>query len=164
ILAAVMTDKATVEIPSPVEGTIIWLGAEIGDTVAVGSPIVKIEVAGSAGEVAGNATGSAGGQDDAASAAGGHSPAPDSHQDTPTPNPSPQGGGELGEPDTNGTVSSSASSKAGGSAQSSSVVAPAAPDITTLSAPSWEVANGGDPDPGDAVGDDAGPNAPTAVK
>ena len=33
-LAAVMTDKATVEIPSPVDGEIIWLGAEIGDKVA----------------------------------------------------------------------------------------------------------------------------------
>ena len=42
VLAAVMTDKATVEIPSPVEGEVKWLGAEIGETVAVGSPIVKI--------------------------------------------------------------------------------------------------------------------------
>ena len=41
MLAAVMTDKATVEIPSPVDGEILWLGAEIGDTVAVGSPIVS---------------------------------------------------------------------------------------------------------------------------
>ena len=40
ILAAVMTDKATVEIPSPVEGKIAWLGAEIGDTVAVGAALV----------------------------------------------------------------------------------------------------------------------------
>ena len=48
VLAAVMTDKATVEIPSPVEGKVVWLGAEIGDTVAVGSPIVRIEVAGDA--------------------------------------------------------------------------------------------------------------------
>jgi 2-oxoisovalerate dehydrogenase E2 component (dihydrolipoyl transacylase) len=46
LLAAVMTDKATVEIPSPVEGEILWLGAEIGDTVAVGSPIVRLKVAG----------------------------------------------------------------------------------------------------------------------
>ncbi len=48
ILAAVMTDKATVEIPSPVEGKVSWLGAEIGDTVAVGSALVKIEIAGDA--------------------------------------------------------------------------------------------------------------------
>ena len=43
VLAAVMTDKATVEIPSPVDGEVLWLGAEIGDTVAVGSPIVRLE-------------------------------------------------------------------------------------------------------------------------
>lgn len=48
IIAAVMTDKATVEIPSPVHGTIAWLGGEIGDTIAVGSPLVKIEIAGEA--------------------------------------------------------------------------------------------------------------------
>jgi 2-oxoisovalerate dehydrogenase E2 component (dihydrolipoyl transacylase) len=46
MLAAVMTDKATVEIPSPVDGEILWLGAEIGDTVAIGSPIVRLKVAG----------------------------------------------------------------------------------------------------------------------
>ncbi len=46
LLAAVMTDKATVEIPSPVDGEVLWLGAEIGDTVAVGSPIVRLKVAG----------------------------------------------------------------------------------------------------------------------
>ena len=39
VLAAVMTDKATVEIPSPVEGEILWLGARVGETVAVGSPL-----------------------------------------------------------------------------------------------------------------------------
>ncbi|QAZ43527.1 dihydrolipoamide acetyltransferase family protein [Mesorhizobium sp. Pch-S] len=46
VLAAVMTDKATVEIPSPVDGEILWLGAEIGDTVAIGSPIVRLKVVG----------------------------------------------------------------------------------------------------------------------
>ncbi|MDK1375418.1 MULTISPECIES: dihydrolipoamide acetyltransferase family protein [unclassified Sinorhizobium] len=46
VLAAVMTDKATVEIPSPVTGTVLWLGAEIGDTVAVKAPLVRIEVSG----------------------------------------------------------------------------------------------------------------------
>ncbi len=45
-LATVMTNKVTVEIPSPVDGEILWLGAEIGDTVAVGSPMVRIQVAG----------------------------------------------------------------------------------------------------------------------
>lgn len=51
VLAAVMTDKATVEIPSPVEGKVSWLGAEIGETVAVGSAIVRIEAAGDATSV-----------------------------------------------------------------------------------------------------------------
>ncbi|MEI5677847.1 MULTISPECIES: dihydrolipoamide acetyltransferase family protein [unclassified Mesorhizobium] len=48
LLAAVMTDKATVEIPSPVDGEIIWLGAEIGDVVAVGSPLIRLKVEGGA--------------------------------------------------------------------------------------------------------------------
>jgi 2-oxoisovalerate dehydrogenase E2 component (dihydrolipoyl transacylase) len=44
VLAAVMTDKATVEIPSPVDGEIVWLGATIGDVVAVGSDLVRLKV------------------------------------------------------------------------------------------------------------------------
>ena len=44
ILAAVMTDKATVEIPSPVAGEIVWLAAEVGDVVAVGSDLVRLKV------------------------------------------------------------------------------------------------------------------------
>jgi 2-oxoisovalerate dehydrogenase E2 component (dihydrolipoyl transacylase) len=45
-LAAVMTDKATVEIPSPVDGEIAWLGGEIGDKLAVGSDLVRLKVPG----------------------------------------------------------------------------------------------------------------------
>jgi len=45
-LAAVMTDKATVEIPSPVEGKIIWLGPKIGEVVSVGSPIIRLKIDG----------------------------------------------------------------------------------------------------------------------
>ena len=41
-----MTDKATVEIPSPVAGTVLALGGEVGDVLAVGSELVRIEVAG----------------------------------------------------------------------------------------------------------------------
>jgi len=48
ILAAVMTDKATVEIPSPVNGEVVWLGASVGDSVAVGSPLVRLDVKGEA--------------------------------------------------------------------------------------------------------------------
>jgi 2-oxoisovalerate dehydrogenase E2 component (dihydrolipoyl transacylase) len=46
MLGAVMTDKATVEIPSPVDGEVIWLGAEIGDKVAVGSDLIRLRIAG----------------------------------------------------------------------------------------------------------------------
>jgi 2-oxoisovalerate dehydrogenase E2 component (dihydrolipoyl transacylase) len=52
ILGAVMTDKATVEIPSPVEGKVLWLGANVGDVVAVGSNLVRLDVAGKGGESA----------------------------------------------------------------------------------------------------------------
>lgn len=45
VLAAVMTDKATVEIPSPAEGRVAWIGASIGEKIAVGSVIVKLDVA-----------------------------------------------------------------------------------------------------------------------
>src|SRR4051812_26406541 len=54
LLAAVMTDKATVEIPSPTDGEVLWLGADIGDTVAVGSPLVRLKGAGE-GKVKGGA-------------------------------------------------------------------------------------------------------------
>jgi 2-oxoisovalerate dehydrogenase E2 component (dihydrolipoyl transacylase) len=46
ILAAVMTDKATVEIPSPVAGTVVALGGEVGSTIAVGAELVRLEVPG----------------------------------------------------------------------------------------------------------------------
>jgi 2-oxoisovalerate dehydrogenase E2 component (dihydrolipoyl transacylase) len=45
VLAAVMTDKATVEIPSPVAGTVIALGGEVGSVLAVGAELVRLEVA-----------------------------------------------------------------------------------------------------------------------
>ncbi len=46
ILADVMTDKATVEIPSPVAGSVLALGGKVGQVMAVGSEIIRIEVAG----------------------------------------------------------------------------------------------------------------------
>src|SRR6185436_4532632 len=48
-LADVMTDKATVEMESPVTGTVIEVAGEEGDMIAIGSPLVVIEVEG-AGE------------------------------------------------------------------------------------------------------------------
>jgi 2-oxoisovalerate dehydrogenase E2 component (dihydrolipoyl transacylase) len=46
ILADVMTDKATVEVPSPVAGKVLAIGGTIGQTVAVGSELVRLEVEG----------------------------------------------------------------------------------------------------------------------
>jgi 2-oxoisovalerate dehydrogenase E2 component (dihydrolipoyl transacylase) len=46
VLAAVMTDKATVEIPSPVAGTVVALAGEVGSILAVGAELVRLEVAG----------------------------------------------------------------------------------------------------------------------
>ena len=42
-LADVMTDKATVEIPSPVAGQVVGLGGEVGQVLAVGSELIRIE-------------------------------------------------------------------------------------------------------------------------
>lgn len=43
-LVAVTTDKATVELSSPVDGTISWLGTQPGDIIAVGSELAGIEL------------------------------------------------------------------------------------------------------------------------
>ena len=48
ILADVMTDKATVEIPSPVAGKVLALGGVVGQVMAVGSDLIQIEVKGDA--------------------------------------------------------------------------------------------------------------------
>ena len=44
ILADVMTDKATVEIPSPVIGSVVSLGCEPGQVLAVGGELIRLEV------------------------------------------------------------------------------------------------------------------------
>jgi len=45
-LADVMTDKAAVEIPSPVAGKVLELGGRIGEMMAVGSELIRLEVEG----------------------------------------------------------------------------------------------------------------------
>jgi 2-oxoisovalerate dehydrogenase E2 component (dihydrolipoyl transacylase) len=47
-LADMMTDKATVEMESPVAGTVKSLAGEVGDQVAIGSVLVEIETEGGA--------------------------------------------------------------------------------------------------------------------
>ncbi|MGB7306669.1 MAG: dihydrolipoamide acetyltransferase family protein [Burkholderiaceae bacterium] len=46
VIAAVMTDKATVDIPSPVSGKVLWLGGEVGDVLAIGADLIRFEVHG----------------------------------------------------------------------------------------------------------------------
>lgn len=43
VLAVVMTDKAAIEIPSSQDGTVTWLACEVGDTIAIGAPLVKMD-------------------------------------------------------------------------------------------------------------------------
>jgi 2-oxoisovalerate dehydrogenase E2 component (dihydrolipoyl transacylase) len=50
IVAAVMTDKATIEIPSSSAGKVVWLGAAVGDKIAVGSDLLRLEVRGPTGD------------------------------------------------------------------------------------------------------------------
>ncbi|WP_170330762.1 dihydrolipoamide acetyltransferase family protein [Ruegeria arenilitoris] len=50
ILAVVMTDKAAVEVPSSVEGKVLELGGEIGELMAVGATLIRIEVDGEGNE------------------------------------------------------------------------------------------------------------------
>lgn len=46
VIAAVMTDKATVEIPSSVSGTVKWLGGDIGERISIGGELIHLEVDG----------------------------------------------------------------------------------------------------------------------
>lgn len=49
-LADVMTDKATVEVPSPLNGKVLELAGKPGDLLAVGSVLIRIEVDGPGNE------------------------------------------------------------------------------------------------------------------
>lgn len=105
VLASVMTDKATVEIPSPVEGKVMWQGGAIGDVLAVGSPLIKLEVDGAGNVKPG---------EDAAAAA---PPAPQAETkkaETPAPaekkpEPAPK---KADQPKTNGAANGHAASVA----------------------------------------------------
>ena len=51
VLADVMTDKATVQVPSPVNGTVLALGGSVGEIMAVGSDLIRLQVEGEGGTV-----------------------------------------------------------------------------------------------------------------
>lgn len=52
VIAEVMTDKASVEIPAPVSGRVVALCGEPGDRLAVGSELIRFETSSSAPSVA----------------------------------------------------------------------------------------------------------------
>ena len=49
-LADLMTDKATVEMESPVAGRVLEVAGEVGDVIAIGSPLVVLETEGDVAE------------------------------------------------------------------------------------------------------------------
>jgi 2-oxoisovalerate dehydrogenase E2 component (dihydrolipoyl transacylase) len=85
-LVDVMTDKATVEMTSPVSGKVISLHGEPGEMAPVGAPLVELEVEG-AGNVKGNGK--------AASAT--EKPAPKTEKAQPQTTLAPKGGEGRGE-------------------------------------------------------------------
>ena len=46
-LVEVVTDKVTMEVPSPVDGSLVKILAQEGETIPMGAPIAEVEVAGS---------------------------------------------------------------------------------------------------------------------
>src|SRR3546814_13394761 len=44
VLADVMTDQATVQVPSPVHGKVLALGGKLGEVMAVGCELIIMEV------------------------------------------------------------------------------------------------------------------------
>src|SRR3712207_9068679 len=54
-LLTLESDKATLDVPSPVAGTISALALSVGDTVSQGTVIGTVEVAGGAGGAGGEA-------------------------------------------------------------------------------------------------------------
>src|SRR5690606_24317675 len=49
----VMTDKATVQVPSPVQGKVQALGGKVGEVMAVGTELIRLEVEGPGNVAAG---------------------------------------------------------------------------------------------------------------
>src|SRR3569832_2640184 len=83
-LLDVMTDKATVELTSPVSGMVIALHGEPGEMAPVGAPLVQLEVEG-AGNVKGNGSSAAAAKVEAKPAAPKPEPQPKAEAPKPTP-------------------------------------------------------------------------------
>ena len=110
VLAEVMTDKASVEVPSPVAGTVVALGGEVGQVMAVGSELIRLEVEGAGNLAAG------------AAAPAGEAPRP--APDAPAPRPSPRPAEAAPEP-----------AREAAAAPAPAVSRPAAPAVSRPAAP-----------------------------
>ena len=100
-IADVMTDKATVEIPAPVAGTVVALGGETGQMLAVGSPLVTLETEGGAAAESAEPPPPPSGRTPSPDGGG---DAPSSSRETSPPvSPPPQGEGDQAKPGGGGT-------------------------------------------------------------
>ncbi|MDT8905400.1 dihydrolipoamide acetyltransferase family protein [Pseudomonas prosekii] len=90
VLADVMTDKAMVDIPSPVHGRVIALGGEPGEVMAVGSELIRIEVEGAGNLKESAAPFAAPAQPQAAKPAPVAAPEPSLEKPAAAPRPAPQ--------------------------------------------------------------------------
>ncbi|HYC67136.1 2-oxo acid dehydrogenase subunit E2 [Brevundimonas sp.] len=104
ILADVMTDKATVELTSPVAGKVTAAHGEPGQQLAVGSPLVEFEVEG-----AGNASATA---DNPSTPSGSPSPSASADGEETTPVAAPVSSPRSGEGDREAVEGSAASAGA----------------------------------------------------
>jgi 2-oxoisovalerate dehydrogenase E2 component (dihydrolipoyl transacylase) len=86
VLADVMTDKATVEIPSPVHGKVVSLGGKVGDVMVVGTELIRLEVEGAGNVAEGAPTVTA-----RAAPSPAPPPAPAERREAPEPPPPPAG-------------------------------------------------------------------------
>ncbi len=99
-LADVMTDKATVEVPSPLAGRVLALGGEVGQMLAVGAELVRIEGDGASAATAAHAGAATAPPSSAAmldpdrrGATAAPAPVRQAAPPTPAPQPAPGGGG-----------------------------------------------------------------------
>ena len=69
VIAEVMTDKAAVEVPSPVTGRVVSLTGNPGDMIAVGAELIVFDTSGGAAAEAGNAPASPAAAEDSVAAA-----------------------------------------------------------------------------------------------
>jgi 2-oxoisovalerate dehydrogenase E2 component (dihydrolipoyl transacylase) len=130
-LADMMTDKATVEMESPVAGKVLEVAGEVGDMIAIGSVLVVIETEGEVAENASAATAAepedpiADGMAEVPEALEEAMPVTEAAAESPLPQAGGAGGGAASEP----TPHSPPASGRGGAVQASPAVRARARDL-----------------------------------